>query len=36
MRKLKFGQRLGEIMQIAYVVDDLEAAAIRWTKRLGC
>ncbi|MGE0184069.1 MAG: VOC family protein [Parvularculaceae bacterium] len=35
MRKLKFGQRTGEIMQIAYVVDDLEAAAHRWMKRFN-
>ena len=32
---LSFGQPLGAIMQTAYVVDDLEAAAVKWTKTLG-
>lgn len=35
MRELKFGARLGEIMQVAYVVDDLEAAAARWASFLN-
>ena len=34
MKKLKFGQSVNEIMQVAYVVDDLEAAAVRWTRHL--
>ncbi len=34
-RILSFGQPLGSIMQTAYVVDDLEAAAHHWTKTLG-
>ncbi len=35
MKMLKFGRRLGEIMQVAHVVDDLETAAARWTKHLN-
>lgn len=34
-RILSFGQPLGHIMQTAYVVDDLETAAKKWTNTLG-
>lgn len=34
-RMCKFGQPLGAIMQVAYVVEDLEAAAMRWAKNLN-
>lgn len=33
-RMCEFGQPLGAIMQVAYVVDDLEAAATMWAKYL--
>lgn len=35
MEMLSFGQPLGAIMQVAYVVDDMEAALDKWTKTLG-
>jgi len=34
-RICKFGQPLGAIMQVAYIVDDLEAAAMHWVKNLN-
>jgi len=34
-RMCKFGQPLGSVMQVAYVVDDLEAAAMEWVKNLN-
>ncbi|MEZ5894038.1 MAG: VOC family protein [Parvularculaceae bacterium] len=35
MRMCKFGQPVGAIMQVAYVVDDLERAAAQWVKNLN-
>ena len=32
---LSFGQPLGAIMQVAYVVDDMDRALEHWTKTLG-
>lgn len=32
---LPFGQPLGGIMQVAYIVDDMEAAIAHWTRVLG-
>jgi hypothetical protein len=35
MEMLSFGQPLGAIMQVAYVVDDIDRELERWTKELG-
>ncbi len=32
---LSFGQPLGGIMQVAYVVEDIEKSMVHWTKTLG-
>ncbi|WP_411820007.1 VOC family protein [Hyphococcus formosus] len=34
-RMCKFGKPVGTIMQVAYVVDDLEKAAMHWVKNLN-
>ena len=34
-RMLKFGQPLGGVMQIAHIVDDLEAGAAKWVEALN-
>ena len=34
-RRCKFGRAVGEVMQVAYVVDDLETAAMEWVRRLN-
>lgn len=35
MEILSFGQPLGAVMQVAYVVDDMEKALEHWTQELG-
>lgn len=34
-RQLQFGPRLGSVMQVAYVVNDLEKAVQKWSKTLN-
>ena len=34
-KMLSFGQPLGAIMQVAYVVEDIEKAMAHWTEKLG-